>query len=162
MSHSIRLRGPWEFEVMGRWVRGEGGEWRLEREGLPAGGKVEMPGSFGAVLGEDFFGRVRLRRRFHAPTGLGEGSLVWLVVESVEGEAEVMVNGVAMGRIVGRSAAGEGGAVRTLDREADGALHAPYRLDVTAELLAQNLLEIVVTTERERVGGLGLVRLEIE
>ena len=142
MAHSIRLRGPWEIEVMGRWVRGEGGEWKLEGEALPAGGKIEMLGSFGSVLGEDFSGRVRLRRRFHTPTGLGESSKVWLVVEAVDGAAEVALNGVELGVI------------------SPGQSHA--RFDVAAALTGQNVLEITVTSEEGRGGGLGLVRLEIE
>lgn len=142
MAHSIRLRGRWEVEAVGRWVRGEGGEWSLEVEALPAGGKIEMPGSFGSVLGEDFLGRVRLRRRFHQPTGLGEGSVVWLVVEVVDGGTEVMLNGIELGVI----SSGQSNA----------------RFDVAAALRGQNVLEITVTSEQGRGGGLGLVRLEIE
>jgi hypothetical protein len=75
---------------------------------------------------------------------LGERSLVWLVVEGVDGGAEMTLNGQAVGEIAG----GQG----------------PARFDITTELLAHNLLEIAVTTERGRGGGLGLglVRLEIE
>ena len=44
-------------------------------------------------------GTVRLTRRFHRPTGLDAKSRVWLVVEHVEGEAEVGLNEQVLGRV---------------------------------------------------------------
>src|SRR5438046_6261722 len=45
-------------------------------------------------------GTVRLTRRFHRPTGLDAKSRVWLVVEDVDGVAEIGLNERLLGRAV--------------------------------------------------------------
>ena len=62
--HSIRLHGPWEFEVLGADLKGK---IAMPAERLPLDGAVA--------------GRVRLTRPFGRPTGLATGDLVWLVIE---------------------------------------------------------------------------------
>ncbi|MGI9455564.1 MAG: glycosyl hydrolase 2 galactose-binding domain-containing protein [Aeoliella sp.] len=81
--HSIRLRGPWSYEVLSRLDGGSD---------LPPPGKQKMPADWSLTLGKDFHGVVRYRRTFHSPTGLEAGQGVWLVVEGVRSRAEVSLN----------------------------------------------------------------------
>jgi hypothetical protein len=80
-------------------------------------------------------GAVRYRRRFHRPTGLDESSRVWLVIDAVGSPATVTLNDRLLGDVAGYRA----------------------RFDITAELLPQNLLAMVLPPP----AVLGPVRLEI-
>jgi beta-galactosidase/beta-glucuronidase len=143
--HAIRLRGPWECEP-------------LERDGpagdLPPAGKTTVPGDWSQLLGDDFVGRVRYTRRFNAPTNLGPSERVWLVVEGVDHEADVLLNGRPLGTMPGPR---------------------PKRFDITALVEPHNVLHIEVRLSAAvftdasvrgqragRAGGVtGEVRLEI-
>ncbi|REK15843.1 MAG: hypothetical protein DWQ37_08485 [Planctomycetota bacterium] len=152
--HIIRLRGPWEHQPLVRYV-GEGDAPREETDDLPAGGRTAVPGDWANSLGHDFIGCVRYTRRFNTPTNLDSDERVWLVVEAVDHEAEVTLNGQALGRL--RSG------------------QPPLRSDVTPLLAAYNQLVVDVrmppaafadpSARGERAGqagGLtGEVRLEI-
>jgi hypothetical protein len=94
------------------------------------------------AVGPDGEGSFRYARRFHQPTGLEEGSKVWVVVEKVEGEAEVRVNGQGLGKISAEEGSG--------------------RFEIAGVLRPHNLLEIIVQAEEGRSEGLEFVRLEIE
>src|SRR5689334_15161480 len=94
--HTIRLRGPWEYSVLSRWLaRGT----EESTEPLPADGKLEMPADWGATLGSDFRGRVRYRRRFGYPTGLQAEDKIDLVFERVNASGRVWLNDVLIGEI---------------------------------------------------------------
>jgi hypothetical protein len=56
-----------------------------------------MPADWGASVGANFRGLVRFTRRFAQPTGLDEISRVWLVLESVDWQAAVSLNGTTLG-----------------------------------------------------------------
>jgi beta-galactosidase/beta-glucuronidase len=133
--HTIRLRGPWEYEPL-ECAGGEGS--------LPPNGKVTMPCDWGASLGSDFRGTVQYRRIFHTPTGLDLGEQVWLAFDAVRSEAAVTLNGQPVGDF------------STAD--------CPARYNITAILTDDaNLLEVRVTHLGEQSGGIvGDVRLEIE
>jgi len=91
--HEIRLRGPWELTVV-----------RDEREGSSLSGKifrVTVPRSWKEELGNDFRGRVRYRRSFASPTGLGPHEQVTLVVDGADPSADVVLNGETLGRVHG-------------------------------------------------------------
>ncbi len=134
MNHVIRLRGPWQFEVVD------------QLDGAPPprvnSGKQPMPGDWSTELGSEFRGTVAYRRVFHRPTGLEPGQSVWLVIESLVGLAEVSLNQTPLGTI-----------------ESTGG-----RFAIESILADDNRLEIVVTHHAHSgPGGLtGLVSLEIQ
>jgi beta-galactosidase/beta-glucuronidase len=151
--HSIRLRGPWRYEPLARSVLQSDGTPTETTNGLPPAGKVAMPGDWGATLGRAFRGRVRYRRAFGRPT-IEAGERVYLVIEAVDAEARVLLNGQPLGETRG----------------------GPARFDVTALLRPRNELMVEVSLpvhppDEERQirgaraglpGGLiGEVRLEI-
>jgi len=165
MPHSIRLRGPWNYQPLIRFLPLASGQLRGAKENVPRGGTLELPADWGGVLRCDFQGVVRFTRRFHRPTGLHAASRVWLLVDDVDWRAVVTLNERALGSVVSKLAT------------ESGALRCPARFDITADLLPQNLLSIDVTSpsltangfplprpgrEDQPGGPIGLVRLEIE
>lgn len=97
--HTIRLRGPWRYEPLFRIIRTPAGELVEQTCGMPPPGRVEIPSDWGKILGADFRGRVRFRRRFHCPTGLTRESVVKLVVQQVADFGFVELNGKRVGDI---------------------------------------------------------------
>ncbi len=167
--HVIRLRGPWELQPLERDVPAGGdGMQHLEEKGSgvisektpdpfvvrPSSYRVTVPGDWRESLGSDFCGRARYQRRFNRPTNLEADERVWLVLEAVDHQADVALNGHALG------------TMRDLQ---------PARFDITATLEPSNQLTVDVslpaavfadpTLRRDRAsqpGGLiGEVRLEI-
>ena len=153
--HVIRLRGPWEYCPLERARLLTDGTFERSTEGLPPGGRTDVPSDWGKSLGDDFRGRVRYVRRFGCPTNLTSGDRVWLVLEAVDARADVMLNEAPLGSVT----APAGG-----------------RFDITAALRDRNVLTVDVErlplppeVERQRraasasgPGGLvGEVRLEI-
>jgi hypothetical protein len=166
MPHVIRLRGPWNYEPLARFVTLPDGSAGTTNTELPPAGVIELPADWGIVLGADFQGRVRFTRRFGCPTGLDSTSCVWLVIDDVDWQAEVSLNDHSLGT-----------AVCSQSVDSQSALKCPARFNVTSHLSPQNRLSIVVTSpilnadyvrvpRRDRIGqpgGLnGLVRLEID
>jgi len=143
--HVIRLRGPWDFDLLDCTATDKG-----DPSALAKTGRVTVPTNWANDLGAGFLGRVRYRRRFNRPTGLEPHLRVWLVVEGVDAHGSCRLNGHELGPIDGY------------------ALPAVY--DVTVELQVSNELEIVVERNpeetrpgRDRLAGgpIGEVRLEI-
>lgn len=147
--HAIRLRGPWEFEVLKRANETSG-----ETSGMrPVSGKTSLPCDWSETLGRDFRGRVRYRRRFNRPSGLDPHERVWLVVEGVDAFGAVALNGRQLGEARGYA--------------------SPASFDVTELLQPGNELLLEVELPRESAGVLrpgrenlpggpiGEVRLEI-
>ncbi len=91
--HIIRLRGPWQFEVV--------------EQIAPLGpvansaGKQHQPADWSDILGAEFRGTVRYRRIFHEPSGLEPDQGVWLVVTRVRSHAKVELDGVLLGEVHG-------------------------------------------------------------
>ncbi|MEX0677321.1 MAG: hypothetical protein WD063_09610 [Pirellulales bacterium] len=151
--HVIRLRGPWELEPLVRYVDAGGGH-REETADLPHGGKTRVPGDWAELLGADFLGRVRYTRRFNCPTNLDAHQRVWLVLEGVDHDAELLLNNQPLGPMRGCAA---------------------KRFDITPLLISHNELWIDVSLAADafhdaeargeragHAGGLvGEVRLEI-
>ncbi len=82
MPHIIRLRGPWQYEVLeGRHPKSQ------------TVGKVRMPTSWHDTLGSDFLGQVRCVRHFGMPTGLDADSRVTLVVGQHDAGGQISLNG---------------------------------------------------------------------
>ncbi len=154
--HTIRLRGPWQVEPIARFELQADGSNRPANEGLPPATRATMPADWSGPFGADFFGRVRYRRTFQKPTGLGSGERVWLVVEGPRSRAVVELNRKRMGEVSCGESYG--------------------RFDITEMLEDHNRLEIVVEhpaigasgaanrdSDAKLAGGLiGEVRLEIE
>lgn len=152
-THAIRLRGPWDYRVLARFVQLPSGSNCEDTASLPAPGRIGMPADWGASLGADFRGRVLYARSFHKPTGLGPADRVALVFERVDFVATVRLNSRTMGEIRWEQGRSE--------------------FDVTAGLARSNQLEVEiescpVSSDAQRVGREGLpggligeVRLEI-
>lgn len=97
MTHRIHLRGPWDYE----WLEGprplvSSLSPVVKPEVLLADHRLRMPAdwfeAFGAVTG-----KVRFRRRFHAPTGLGPEDRVCLVCDGLSGTGTITVNSERIG-----------------------------------------------------------------
>jgi hypothetical protein len=166
MPHTIRLRGPWEYQPLARYVPLASGALGPTNNDLPPGGAMELPADWGEALSPEFQGEVRFVRRFNRPTGLDTASRVWLVIEDVDFHASVVLNGRDLGGVLAS------GAQNTADLP-----RCPVRFDITPDLALQNVLSITVKCPQlgpmgaplprpgrtARPGGLiGLVRLEIE
>jgi hypothetical protein len=83
--HSIRLRGPWEYEPLAR-VPGEG-------RPLPPPRRVHTPCPW---PDPDFVGRVRLLRRFGYPGTLDSHEHVWLCLPPLPSGSVLHLNGAAL------------------------------------------------------------------
>jgi hypothetical protein len=168
MPHSIRLRGPWEYQPLARLLPVASGHLQMVTDNLPPGGTLDLPADWGEALGRDFQGVVRFSRRFHRPTGLDAASRVWLVVEDVDSQANIELNDCFLGAVIGSGST----------FGPDEMPCCPARFDITANLQPQNRLSISVTSpslgprdgmpltrpgrEHQPGGLIGLVRLEIE
>jgi hypothetical protein len=123
------LRGPWECLP----ADAPGGE--------PL--RVTPPCDVREALGNDFRGRVYLRRSFHAPVALVANEALWLVIESVGGPARVTLDERPLGEI----APGDG----------------PWECDITAlqQTRMQVVIELTVEDEHGAAATLGAARLEV-
>src|SRR4051794_4944409 len=101
MSHVIRLRGPWEYLPLAKFVPQAEGGWTEQHADLPAAGRMHMPADWKETLGQDFRGRVRYTRHFNCPTGLEPHDRVWLVLEGVDARGEVILNSARLGPAAG-------------------------------------------------------------
>ena len=166
MPHVIRLRGPWDYEPLARFMTRADSSVSVTNDDLPPSGVIELPGDWSNALGIEFQGIVRFERRFHRPTGLEAASYVWLVIDDVDWQAEVSLNDRVLGT-----------AICSQSSDPHQAMKCPARFDITALLSPQNWLSIVVTSptlndcntplprpgRTGQPGGLiGLVRLEID
>lgn len=80
--HRIRLRGPWECDVLSLTA------------GDPPPARLTMPATLDGVVGT-----VRLRRRFGYPGTIDAHERVWLTFAAIRGEAAVSINGTALGPV---------------------------------------------------------------
>ena len=100
-------------------------------------------------------GSLRLTRRFHRPTGLDEKSRVWLVVEKLQGPAEIALNDRVLGPLAASETPGHDGR--------STAHHA--RFEITELLRPENVISIVATAlpdKKAPAGISGSMRLEID
>jgi len=98
LPHLIRLRGPWDYEPLARTVLHPNGSIEAEEGLVPPPGRCSVP-RLVAMLGADFRGRVRYRRRFGRPTGLRTRDRVELVMERVDALGRVTLNQTRLGEI---------------------------------------------------------------
>jgi len=145
--HTIRLRGPWRCEPVARSVRLPDGSAVERTDALPPPGRVKMPAAWSDALGDDFRGRVRLRRNFGAPTGIEPGMQVWLRFSEVDLPARAWLQDHYLGEVGVRGA----------------------RIEVTDRLAQRNELTVEVDRPVDSPGKaaatspavIGEVRLEI-
>ena len=144
--HVIRLRGPWLLEPLTR----DGAESEL-----PAGGKVPVPGDWRELLGADFFGCARYTRRFNCPTNLEAGERVWLVLDGVDHQAGVNLNGHALGVARGYQSAVRFDLTELLEP------HNVLAIDVSLPAAVYHDSSLRPGREGQPGGLIGEVRLEI-
>jgi len=105
--HAIRLRGPWDYEILTHASIDVRGQRRDVKGDVAPAGRTTLPGDWGDLLGRDFQGRVRYRRRFNRPSGLDSHERVWLVVEGADARANVALNGRRLGEVQAYALHGE-------------------------------------------------------
>jgi hypothetical protein len=154
--HAIRLRGPWDYEILAHASTDERGQPCFPASDVAPAGRTTLPGDWGDVFGHDFRGRVRYRRRFNRPSGLDSHERVWLVAEGADARASVALNGRRLGEVPGYALHGEfdvtewvePGNELTLEVELPGVEPGEIRLQRPGR-------------ERKPGGPLGEVRLEV-
>lgn len=142
--HTIRLRGPWRYEVRER-LAGDASHARS--------GKQKMPADWSSTLGADFRGTVRYSRVFHQPTGLEPEQQVWLVIDGVDSTAEITLNDTKL------PACGAAPHNRATSGSNSWRHEIQHLLSDNCELI----IDVTHPPEAEEAGGLtGEVRLEIQ
>lgn len=154
--HRIRLRGPWECEPVARAVRDVQGAASQETESLPPAGRVHVPGDWSEALGPGFRGRVRFRRRFHRPTGLEPHERIMLVIEGVDREGIVQLNGQRLGRVKGMTAQATFDVTAMVEARNELVVEVEYTDPVAGQTGGQQ-----ANTPSSDGGRVGEVRLEI-
>ncbi len=144
--HVIRLRGPWDYEVLR-----DCGRTPLPKE--KTAGRCKLPADWGDQLGDDFRGVVRYVRHFHQPTNLQPHDHVWLVCDGADAHAQASINEQPLGGIPGHATSAEFPLTRFLQP----------RNQVTIDVeLPEDADEAIRLGRMGRPGGLiGEVRLEI-
>jgi hypothetical protein len=122
--HQIRLGGPWEV--------------RFGNVGAMAG-RMTIPGTLRAGGWPGYTGAVSFYRRFGRPTNLETGDRLRLAFTGVTGQAQIKLNGDALGTVTGNGT-----------------------IDVTHRLRERNELEVVVDAKNDRCGITSDVFLVIE
>lgn len=138
--HPIRLRGPWQYELLARTLRPADGTTSDATADLPASGRVKMPCQWSETLGGDFVGQVRFARHFGSPTAVEPHETIWLVIEAIDARVQVLLNDSPLGVLQ----PGE-----------------PGRFKVTEKLNQRNELVLEVDAWQPPAGLVGEVRLEI-
>ena len=105
--HRIRLRGPWQVELLGRFRQSADGAVMEQTSSLPPGGVTPTPFDCHQVRrGSDAGDRVRYRRRFGWPTQIASDECVHLIVPPLTSPADVRINGTLLGQVEPHGAAG--------------------------------------------------------
>jgi hypothetical protein len=117
--HTIRLRGPWQYEVL------DAPDPSAGTTGGPSSrsGRIRLPSAdWSRILAPDYCGRILLRRSFARPTGL-TGQSVYLAISAVAAAATVTLNDQPLASIRPHE--------------------CPLRLEITGDLQPRNVLELV-------------------
>jgi hypothetical protein len=83
--HRIRLRGPWEYEIL------SGAQ--------PSSGRLTLPCRLQDTGLAGFHGEIRFRRRFGLPRQLDEHERVWLVFQGVVQPMKLSLNGLHLAAV---------------------------------------------------------------
>jgi beta-mannosidase len=95
--HRIRLHGPWDFEPLTRTGVHADGTIDALPGPIPATGRMKIPAVWLGTPLAGFRGKVRWRRRFHAPRTLESHEQLWIVFDGVDYFANVSLNGTPLG-----------------------------------------------------------------
>jgi beta-galactosidase/beta-glucuronidase len=153
--HPIRLRGPWELEIVARYEQ-DGAVYRVVPTELEAQRKATTLGDWGPILGDDFRGQVRYLRRFNRPTGLTPSTRVDLVIERVDATARVLLNGQTIGELTFETGVGRWDVTTQLKYRNE------FLIDVVCPEISPDGTALSRGERSDSPGGLlGEVRLEI-
>jgi hypothetical protein len=130
--HRIRLRGPWEYELVAESSR--------LPESLPARGRMTMPCRWGQGGLPGYAGRVCFRRSFSWPGRLEVYERLWLTFAGIHAAAEVWLNGQALGR-----------------QDQPG----PFEFEVTSIIRLRNEMVVEVEAPDDSGGLWGEIALEV-
>ena len=117
--HAIRLRGPWQYEVLERFRQD------ANAEDVESAGRIKFPFAWSQPPWENFFGRVRFLRNFNWPEPLEPDERLGLVFDVNASCTHALLNGEPLVRFEGERL---------------------IRVDVTEEVLLSN--KLVVEGER--------------
>ena len=131
--HRIRLRGPWECEILESAT--------LRDPAAPTRARLAMPCRWQDTVFRGLAGRVRCGRYFGYPGRIDAEERVWLTFAGADASADAWLNGRLLGR----------------QEEAD----RPFEFEVTPLLQRRNLLTIEVRSPSDTGGLWGEVALEI-
>jgi len=145
MSHTIRLRGPWEIRIL---ETADGAESPVDfAEGHVL--RLNLPAPL-RIVGASFRGRARFDRSFGTPSGLGPSERVWLVIDTPHQIRDASING------------------EPAELERLGAESNRWRADITGRLGRRNTLSLTLaydgqprSEQAEPLALLGEVTLEI-
>ncbi len=132
--HRIRLRGPWECQVLESKHDTASGLAPLRR-------RMNMPCRWDEGGLRDFAGRARFRRRFGYPGRIDDYERVWLTFAGVDEIADIWLNSQFLGRHEGAS--------------------EPFDFEVTTLLQVRNELVVEVESSSTNGGLWGEVALEV-
>src|SRR3954447_24002615 len=90
--HIIRLRGPWNYEPLVRYVPTDDGRIEERKDNLPVADSINFPADWRGILDGRFNGLIRFTRLFHRPSGLTANSRSWLVIDDVDNVPKVSLN----------------------------------------------------------------------
>ena len=132
--HTIRLRGPWEYQVLFD-------DKQPDVKDLPSG-RINAPIRWRELHGADFQGHVCYQRSFNLPTGLSDSTVIRLHVGDVE-LVGILLNGNAL-------TDQENGSMKSNLRsmlEPANRLELKIQLPMNADVLLENIrLEIIEPT----------------
>ncbi|CAN5190564.1 hypothetical protein BH10PLA2_BH10PLA2_13750 [soil metagenome] len=129
--HRIRLRGPWEYEVVADTTA---------TTPTPLTGKTTLPCSLAQAGLTNNPQTVRFLRRFGLPRFLDASEHIWLIVQPQASQTEVILNEYGLAHFVGSG---------------------QFAVECTTHLLDRNLLEIVLQARDDQDGLTGETYLEI-
>jgi hypothetical protein len=162
--HIIRLRGPWQLEVLQRFIPQPDGTYRPTDVDLPGPTKMKMPADWSAAFGDDFWGRVAYRRVFHWNTPLYETERVFLVVEPPRSHACITLKKKLVGFVDPGEPAGRFDITDRLEDDNELEIFVDHpAVELVGQSKPNALKRKVSKTALKSPGGLvGEVRLEIE
>ncbi len=138
-AHRIRLAGPWEAQL-------------LDNELQPVGDVLDSRLPYSIVLSPDQKG-VQLLRGFHRPTGIGQNSVLRIILKANQKPHEVRINSTLIEVV----AASDIGTTNSIDS------HGEFSIDITHFIAPFNELSVSFLVESSEIpAALETAWLEIQ
>ncbi len=138
-AHRIRLAGPWEAQL-------------LDNELQPVGGVLDSRLPYSIVPSPDQKG-VQLLRGFHRPTGIGQNSVLRIILKATQKPHEVRINSTLIEVI----AASDIGTRNSIDS------YGEFSIDITHFIAPFNELSVSFLVESSEIpAALETAWLEIQ